>query len=95
MIFAEKGNTLVARLHSKEGQAPTVEQVTRVVNKIEKALPDVLIPPAMMEQNIRYIADVEAMAIHEVTFGNVYAKMKNMIAKIPCFVLIKGGIPFP
>ena len=55
MIFAEKGSTLVARLHSKEGQAPTVEQVTRVVNKIEKALPDVLIPPAMMEQNIRYI----------------------------------------
>ena len=30
MIFAEKGSTLVAQLHSKEGQAPTVEQVTRV-----------------------------------------------------------------
>ena len=39
MIFAEKGSTLVAQLHSKEGQAPTVEQVTRVVDKIKKALP--------------------------------------------------------
>lgn len=41
MIFAEKGSTLVAQLHSKEGQAPTVEQVTRVVDKIKKALPEI------------------------------------------------------
>ena len=95
MIFAEKGSTLVARLHSKEGQAPTVEQVTRVVNKIEKALPDVLIPPAMMEQNIRYIADVEAMAIHEVTFGNVYAKMRNMISQNTLFRINQGGYSVP
>ena len=38
MIFAEKGSTLVAQLHSKEGQAPTVEQVTRVVDKIKISL---------------------------------------------------------
>ncbi|MDE7374804.1 MAG: efflux RND transporter permease subunit, partial [Odoribacter sp.] len=54
MIFAEKGSTLVAQLHSKEGQSPTVEQVTRVIDKIEKALPDVQISPAVLEQNIRY-----------------------------------------
>jgi len=55
----------------------------------------VLIPPAMMEQNIRYIADVEAMAIHEVTFGNVYAKMRNMISQNTLFRINQGGYSVP
>ena len=54
-----------------------------------------LIPPAMMEQNIRYIADVEAMAIHEVTFGNVYAKMRNMISQNTLFRINQGGYSVP
>ncbi|MEG1905116.1 MAG: efflux RND transporter permease subunit, partial [Bacteroidales bacterium] len=95
MIFAEKGSPLVAQLYSKEGQAPTVEQVTRVVNKIKKALPGVQIPPAVMEQNIRYMADVEAMALHEVTFGDVYAKMKNMISQNTLFRINQGGYSVP
>lgn len=95
MIFTEKGDFLVAQLHSKEGQAPSVEQVKRVVGKIEKALPDVLIPPAVMEQNIRYIADVEAMAIHEITFNDIYGKMKNMISQNTLFRINQGGYSVP
>lgn len=95
MIFAEKGSTLVAQLHAKEGQAPTVEQVTGVIGKIEKALPDVLIPSAVLEQNIRYIADVEAMAIHEITFNDIYGKMKNMISQNTLFRINQGGYSVP
>lgn len=95
MIFADKGSPLVAQLHGKEGLVPTVEQVTRVVGKIAKALPDVQIPPAIMEQNIRYIADVEAMAIHEITFGDVYGKMKNIISQNTLFRINQGGNSVP
>lgn len=95
MIFAEKGSALVAQIHSKEGEAPTVEQVTRVVGKIEKALPEVQIPPAVMEQNIRYVADVEAMAMHEVTFSDIYGKMKNMISQNTLFRINQGGYSVP
>lgn len=95
MIFAEAGSPLVAEIYSKEGQAPTVEQVTRVVGKIEKALPDVQIPPAVMEQNIRYIADVEAMAMHEVKFSDIYGKMKNMISQNTLFRINQGGYSVP
>ena len=47
MIFAEQGSPLVVQLHSKGGEAPTVEQVTGLVGKIRKALPDVVVPPAV------------------------------------------------
>ena len=48
-----------------------MEQVTGLVGKIRKALPDVVVPQAVMEQNIRYIADVEAMAVYDITYDDI------------------------
>jgi len=95
MIFAEKGSPLVVQLHSKDGQAPTVGQVNRVVRKLEEALPGVRIPPAVTEQNIRYIADVEAMAVHGVTFNDIYGKMKNIVSQNTLFRINQGGYSVP
>lgn len=95
MIFSEKESSLVAHLHAKSGQAPTVEQVTRVVGKIEKALPGVQVPPVVLEQNIRYLADVEAMAIHEVTYGDIYGKMKNIVSQNTLFRINQGSYSVP
>ncbi len=95
MIFAEKGSSLVVQLHPKEGQAPTVEQVTRVVDRLKTVLPEVQIPPTVLEQNIRYIADVEAMALHEITFDDIYRKMKNIISQNTLFRINQGGYSVP
>ena len=48
-----------------------------------------------MEQNIRYIADVEAMAIHEITFSDIYGKMKNIISQNTLFRINQGGYSVP
>lgn len=95
MIFAEQGSPLVVQLHSKGGEAPTVEQVTGLVGKIRKALPDVVVPPAVMEQNIRYIADVEAMAVYDITYDDIYGKMKNFISQNTLFRINQGGYSMP
>lgn len=95
MIFAEQGSPLAVQLHSKGGEAPTVEQVTGLVGKIRKALPDVVVPPAVMEQNIRYIADVEAMAVYDITYDDIYGKMKNFISQNTLFRINQGGYSMP
>lgn len=95
MIFAEQGSPLVVQLHSKGGEAPTVEQVTGLVGKIRKALPDVVVPPAVMEQNIRYIADVEAMAVYDITYDDIYGKMKISSARTHYFASTKAVIQCP
>lgn len=95
MIFAEQGSPLVVQLHSKGGEAQTVEQVTGLVGKIRKALPDVVVPPAVMEQNIRYIADVEAMAVYDITYDDIYGKMKNIISQNTLFRINQGGYSMP
>lgn len=90
-----QGSPLVVQLHSKGGEAPTVEQVTGLVGKIRKALPDVVVPPAVMEQNIRYIADVEAMAVYDITYDDIYGKMKNFISQNTLFRINQGGYSMP
>ena len=95
LIFAEQGSPLVVQLHSKGGQAPTVEQVTELTGKIRKALPDIVVPPAVMEQNIRYIADVEAMAVYDITYDDIYGKMKNIISQNVLFRINQGGYSMP
>lgn len=85
----------MVQLHSKGGEAPTVEQVTGLVGKIRKALPDVVVPPAVMEQNIRYIADVEAMAVYDITYDDIYGKMKNFISQNTLFRINQGGYSMP
>lgn len=95
MIFAEQESPLVVQLHSKGEQAPTVEQVTELVGKLRKALPGVLVPPAVMEQNIRYIADVEAMALYDITYDDIYGKMKNIISQNVLFRINQGGYSMP
>ena len=95
MIFTEKGAPLVVQLHSKEGQAPTVEQVTRVIGELQEALPDVRIPRVVTEQNICYMADVEAMALYEVTFEDIYRKMKNVVSQNVLFRINQGSYSVP
>lgn len=95
LIFKEKGSTLVARLHGKGGLAPTVEQVMPVVDKIQAALPDVVIPPAVLEQNIRYVADVEAMTLYDISYEDIHSKMKNIISQNVLFRINQGGYSIP
>lgn len=95
MIFAEKESPLMIQLYSKEGQSPSVEQVSHIISEIKKTMPDVSIPPAVLEQNIRYVADVEAMAVHEVSFADIYGKMKNIISQNVLFRINQGGYSVP
>lgn len=95
MIFSENESKLVVQLQSKEGNAPEVEKVNGVIREIKKKMPQLFIAPAVMEQNIRYIADVEAMAMYNVTFGDIYSKLKNTISQNSLFKINQGGYSVP
>lgn len=95
MIFSEGGSRLVARLHSKDGQSPTVERILAIEDNIRKSLPQVAMQPVSTEQNIRYIANVEAMALYDVSYENIHAKMKNLISRNTLFRINRGGYSMP
>lgn len=95
MIFSENESKLVVQLQSKDGSAPKVEDVNEVIGQIKDKLPTLFIAPAVMEQNIRYVADVEAMAMYGVTLGDIYSKLKNMVSQNALFKINQGSYSVP
>lgn len=95
MIFSENESKLVVQLQSKGGDAPKVNDVNVVIDELKRRMPHLEIAPAVMEQNIRYVADIEAMARYGVSFGEIYNKMQNVVSQNSLFKINQGGYSVP
>ena len=95
MIFAENESKLIVNLQKKSGESLKVEEVNMVIDKISKKLPNILIDPVVKEQNIRYIADVEAMAMYNIDYSSIHSKLKNLISQNDLFKINQGGYYVP
>ena len=95
MIFAESESDLVVQLRNKNGGAPSVMDIVRVVNRIRDTLPNLYIPSAVLDQNIQYIADVEAMAMYSLSYDDIYQKMKSIVGQNQLFRINQGGYSIP
>lgn len=95
MIFAENEPKLVIQLQSNNGNSPEVVAVSGVLERIRKELPGLYIAPPVMERNIRYVANVEAMAMYHVTYGDIYGKLKNIVSQNVLFKINQGGYSVP
>ena len=95
MIFPEKSTPLIAELHSRDGNAPSVEKVEKLIQTWKEKFTEVEIPELIKEQNIKYIADAEAMTLHGITFNEIHHQMKNIISQNTLFRINKGGMSIP
>lgn len=95
MIFSENQSKLVVQLQSKDGSAPKVEDVNEVIRQIKDRSPNLFIAPAVMEQNIRYVADVEAMAMYGVTFDDINSRLRNLVSQNALFKINQGSYSVP
>ena len=86
---------LIVNLQKKSGESLKVEEVNMVIDKISKKLPNILIDPVVKEQNIRYIADVEAMAMYNIDYSSIHSKLKNLISQNDLFKINQGGYYVP
>ncbi len=96
MIFPPEDASLIVQLHSKGGDSPTVEDIRLFYEKLAEKLPsDIALPPLSLEQNIVYLADVEAMAMYNVKYQAIHSKMKNIVSQNALFRINRGGYSIP
>ncbi len=95
MIFASNLPPLVIDLKPKESSAPKVEDVMRVMGAIQEALPDQYIPNPLLEDNIIYIANIEAMALYGVSYEQIHSKMGSVVSQNSLFKISRGGYSIP
>lgn len=95
MLFSENEKKLVAQIQHKDGNPPAVEDIAAITNKIKEKLPQLSIAPLVTEQNLHYKADAEAMVMYDITFDDIYAKMRNMVNQNDLFRINRGGYSVP
>ncbi|MFI3322337.1 MAG: efflux RND transporter permease subunit [Rikenellaceae bacterium] len=95
MIFSENEADLVAELQKRSGSSLTVTDVERVIDTLLLEVPDIEVSSIVKEQNIRYIADVEAMSIYNVDFSRVNRTLLTLTSQNDLFSINKGGYTIP
>ena len=95
MIFPEKSTPLIAELHSRDGNAPSVAKVEALIQSWKASFPNIQIPELVKEQNIKYVADAEAMTLYGIGFNDIHHQMKNIISQNTLFRINKGGLSIP
>ncbi|MFI3314856.1 MAG: efflux RND transporter permease subunit [Rikenellaceae bacterium] len=95
MIFSENEDNLVAELKKRNGQNLTVADVEKVTDLILSQTSSIFIAPVVKEQNIRYIADIEAMTLYNVEFNQINVKLRSLISANELFSISQGAYSIP
>ncbi len=91
MIFSDGESDLTIELRRKSGGSPTVEEVNSITKELSDALHDVNIQRPLLEQNILYVADVERMALYNISYNKIYSKLRSLVSQNALFEINQGG----
>ncbi len=95
MIFSSNESDLIVSLKPRQGGSPEVEDVVRVVAALQESLPDTYIAAPVLEENILYVADPEAMSLYGLTYNKIYSTLRNMVNQNALFQINQGGYSVP
>jgi multidrug efflux pump subunit AcrB len=77
VIFADNEFNLTARLISSENKAPDPEELSRMVDDISAALPNVYTEPLLWQENILLVTRPDMMSLYKVGHNEVHSAIKK------------------
>lgn len=95
LIFQTDEADLEIHLQDEDGKRPGIAQTREFVDTLRKAFPDVNIMPVVTETNIRYVADMEQMAVYKVSYEQLYRRLKELISRSRVFEINDGAQSIP
>jgi multidrug efflux pump subunit AcrB len=95
LIFSTDEADLEIHLQDEDGKRPTIAQARGFINTLRTAFPDVSIMPVVTETNIRYVADMEQMAVYKVSYEQLYRRLKELISRSRIFEINDGAQSVP
>lgn len=95
LIFSTDEADLEIHLQDEDGKRPTIAQARGFIDTLRTAFPDVSIMPVVTETNIRYVADMEQMAVYKVSYEQLYRRLKELISRSRIFEINDGAQSVP
>ena len=95
IIFASDVPDLEIRLQNGNGQRPSVSDSRNFIDTLKSHFPSVDIQSVVVDKNIRYIADIEKMAIYNITYNSLISRFQEIVSQRNVFMINDGGKSVP
>ena len=95
LIFDTGEVDLEIHLQDEDGKRPDIAQTRDFIDTLRTAFPDLRIMPVVTETNIRYVADMERMAVYKVGYEQLYRRVKELISQSRIFDINDGAQSVP
>ena len=95
LIFSTDEADLEIHLQNREGRRPTIDATRAFRDTLLRHFPNLEIPPVMTETNIRYVADMEQMAIYKVSYDALYRRLRELVSRGIVFSINEGAQSVP
>lgn len=95
LIFATDEADLEIHLQDQDGLRPEIAQTRRFIDTLRTTFPDIDMMPVVTETNIRYVADMEQMAVYKVNYEQLYRRLRELISRSRVFDINDGAQSIP
>lgn len=95
LIFSTDEADLEIHLQNREGRRPTKDASRAFRDTLLRHFPNLEISPVMTETNIRYVADMEQMAIYKVSYDALYRRLRELVSRGTVFSINEGAQSVP
>ena len=95
MIFATDEADLEVHLQDQDGRRPGIASARQLTDSLRARFPGISVMPVVTETNIRYVADMEQMAVYKVGYDQLYARLKEQMSRNRIFEINDGAQSVP
>ena len=95
LVFSTDEADLEIHLQNREGHRPTTDESRAFRDTLLRRFPHLEISPVMTETNIRYVADMEQMAIYKVGYDALYRRLRELVSRGTVFSINEGAQSVP
>lgn len=95
LIFSGRQADLVARVRNGEGSVPGPDELTRLTDRLQEALPGIRIEPVLWQEQILLTADPEKMARYGVSYDGLVGVLRNALRRDELTVIKSGSRSVP
>ena len=95
MIFSTDEADLEIHLQDQDGRRLDIASVRNFTDTLHTNFPDISEMPVVTETNIRYVADMEQMAVYKVSYDRLYTRLKELISRNRIFDINDGAQSVP
>lgn len=95
MVFSTDEADLEIHLQNHDGQRPSIQESRAFRDTLLRHFPYLNVMPVMTESNIRYVADMEQMAVNKVSYDALYRRLRELVSKGMVLSISEGAQSVP